>query len=116
MSVFLSFEQPLGSDQIILTIIKIIYFRMNKSDRESCCFIFDSNAFNINVKVRGNFLALCNSPIIALHLYLTGIPDVQCVKKLITFKFFLLIYVSSTQHLLKRGFEGAIMSSSILQT
>ena len=72
-----SFRTTIGSDQIILTIIKIIYFRMNKSDRESCCYIFDSNAFNINVKVRGNFLALCNSPIIALHLYLTGIPDVQ---------------------------------------
>ena len=41
------------------------------------------------LKLEAIFLALCNSPIIVLHLYLTGISDVQC-----TGSFFVLLYTA----------------------
>ena len=51
------FKYPLWHNQIFFTTIKIIYNGTNKSVRESGCFTFVNNTFNLKVKIRGNFLS-----------------------------------------------------------
>ena len=80
-------RQPLRYNQIVFTTIKIIYNGMNKSARESGCWILFNNTFNLMSKLEAILLALCKSPIIALHFFLTGVFDVQY-----TGSFFILLY------------------------
>ena len=70
-------KQPLRYNQIVFTTIKIIYNGMNKSARESGCWILFNNTFNLMSKLEAILLALCKSPIIALYFFLTGVFDVQ---------------------------------------
>ena len=44
-------------DIIIFTIIKIIFNRTNKSERESGCYIFANIRLNFNFKIRSSFLS-----------------------------------------------------------
>ena len=80
-------RQPLRYNQIVFTTIKIIYNGMNKSARESGCWILFNNTFNLMSKLEAILLALCKSPIIALYFFLTGVFDVQY-----TGSFFILLY------------------------
>ena len=80
-------RQPLRYNQIVFTTIKIIYNGMNKSARESGCWILFNNTFNLMSKLEAILLALCKSPIIALNFFLTGVFDVQY-----TGSFFILLY------------------------
>ena len=80
-------RQPLRYNQIVFTTIKIIYNGMNKSARESGCWILFNNTFNLMSKLEAILLALCKSPIIALYFFLTGVFDVQY-----TGSFFILVY------------------------
>ena len=50
------FKHLLGYNQIVFTTIKIIYNGTNKSAREFGCHVFVNNTFNLNVKIRANFL------------------------------------------------------------
>ena len=70
--------QSLRYNQIVFTTIKIIYNGMNKSAKEvAAVYLLRIRLISMsNLEVI--FLALCNSPIIELRLYLTGIFDVQC--------------------------------------
>ena len=80
-------RQPLRYNQIVFTTIKIIYNGMNKSARESGCWILFNSTFNLMSKLEAILLALCKSPIIALYFFLTGVFDVQY-----TGSFFILLY------------------------
>ena len=80
-------RKPLRYNQIVFTTIKIIYNGMNKSARESGCWILFNNTFNLMSKLEAILLALCKSLIIALYFFLTGVFDVQY-----TGSFFILLY------------------------
>ena len=80
-------KQPLRYNQIVFTTIKIVYNEMNKSaGNPATVYLLTTRLISMS-KLEAIFLPLCNSIIIALCLYLTGVFDVQC-----TGSFFILLY------------------------
>ena len=77
------FKQPLEYKQIVFITIKVIYNRTNKSGRESGCYIFVNNTFNLNVKTRGNFLSsvqfIYNSIYVICMSHVTIVCMYECV-------------------------------------
>ena len=81
------FKQPLGHNQLSLPLSKLsIIERTNLLGNPAAVYFLTIRFISMS-KLEAIFLALCNSPIIALRLYLTGIFHVQC-----TGSFFILLY------------------------
>ena len=103
-------KQPLRCNQVVFSTIKIIYNEMNKSaGNPAATYLLTVRLISMS-KLEAIFLPPCNSPIIALGLYLTGIFDVHC-----TGSFFILLYTWVVILLLLSVYQG-IWSDPILRS
>ena len=103
-------KQPLRCNQVVFSTIKIIYNEMNKSaGNPAAAYLLTVRLISMS-KLEAIFLPPCNSPIIALGLYLTGIFDVHC-----TGSFFILLYTWVVILLLLSVYQG-IWSDPILRS